>query len=122
MPMNRGEQKFVLLIVGIVMVCLTVLYSFFFIALWPLRQWVGVSLFVILAIVVGVYIRGRMVEQNLRQSRYDHRVETPLDAAGEPMYWHEDAQLNPHRVRSSAPVGQHPHGSYQGRQSPYPYE
>jgi uncharacterized membrane protein len=117
-----GEKKFVLLIVGIVVLCLTVLYSFLFIALWPQREWVGLSLFAVLVALAGVYMRGRMGEQDLRQTRYDHRVETPLDGSGEPVYWHQDAQVNPHRLRSSAPTAQGSYQSYQGQQSPYPYE
>ena len=120
-PMD-GEKKAVLLIVGIVVLCLTVLYSFLFISLWPQREWVGASLFVILAVLVGVYVRGRLVEQDVRQARYDHRVETPLDGFGEPVYWHQDAQVNPHRLRPSAPAPHGPYQGYQGQQSPYPYE
>jgi hypothetical protein len=121
MPMD-GEKKLVLLIVGIVVVCLTVLYGFLFISLWPQREWVGLSLFGIVVALAGVFIRGRMGEQDLRQTRYNHHLETPLDAGGEPYYWHPGTQVNPHRVRSSAPTAQGPYEGYQGQQSGYPYE
>jgi membrane protein implicated in regulation of membrane protease activity len=92
-----GAKKFVLLIVGTVAICLTVLYSFLFIALWDYRQFVALSLFAVLLIGAWVFFRGRLTEQDLRVARFRHQEETPLDSNGEPRYWHQEYQANPHR-------------------------
>jgi membrane protein implicated in regulation of membrane protease activity len=92
-----GAKKFVLLIVGTVAVCLTVLYSFLFIALWDYRQFVALSLFAVLLIGAWVFFRGRLNEQDLRVIRYHHHVETPLDDRGQPLYWHEGFKPNPYK-------------------------
>lgn len=92
-----GAQKFVLLIIGTVAVCLTVLYSFLFIALWQYRTFVGLSLFAVLLIAAWVFFRGRLTEQDLRVARFRHHEETPLDTNGEPLFWHQEYQANPHR-------------------------
>jgi membrane protein implicated in regulation of membrane protease activity len=92
-----GAKKFVLLIVGTVAICLTVLYSFLFIALWDYRQFVALSLFAVLLIGAWVFYRGRLNEQDLRVIRYRHHEETPLDHRGEPNYWHKGYRPNPYR-------------------------
>ncbi len=92
-----GAKKFVLLIVGTVAICLTVLYSFLFIALWDYRQFVGLSLLGVVFVAAWVFARGRLVEQDLRVARFRHHEETPLDAHGEPLFWHQEYQANPHR-------------------------
>jgi hypothetical protein len=92
-----GAHKFVLLVVGLVVVCLTILYSILFIALWEYRQLVGLSLFAVLLIGAWVFYRGWLNEQDLRVIRYHHNVETPLDDKGQPLYWHEGYKPNPYR-------------------------
>jgi len=92
-----GAKKFVLLMVGTVAVCLTVLYSFLFISLWDYRQFVAGSLLAVILLAAVIFIRGRLVEQELRIVRYHHHTETPLDSNGEPMYWHQGYQVNPYR-------------------------
>ena len=92
-----GAKKFALLIVGTLAVCLTVLYSFLFIALWDYRQFVGLSLLGVVFVVAWVFARGRLVEQDLRVARFRHHEETPLDRNGEPLFWHQGYQPNPHR-------------------------
>jgi hypothetical protein len=92
---TEGERKFVLMMVGLGVVCATILYVFLFISLWRYKELVGVSLLLVLVVVVGVYLRGRLVEQRLRQVRYHHHTEIPLDWQGEPYYWPQDAQENP---------------------------
>jgi membrane protein implicated in regulation of membrane protease activity len=92
-----GAKKFVLLIVGTVAICLTVLYSFLFIALWDYRQFVAMSLFAVLLIGAWVFFRGRLNEQDLRVARFRHHEETPLDSNGEPLFWQSGYQANPHR-------------------------
>jgi hypothetical protein len=63
----NGEKKLVIVAVGLVALCITVLYVFLFIALWDYRQ-------------------------------FDrHQEETPLDMNGEPLYWRQEYQANPHR-------------------------
>ncbi len=49
----------------------------------------------------GVYLRGRLTEQDLRIARYRHDEETPLDEKGEPLFWHQEYQTNPHRLNAA---------------------
>ncbi len=93
-----GEKKCVLVMIALGFICLTVLYVLLFVSLWPYKEWVGVSLLVILALVIVVWLRGRLNEQQLRQVRYRHHEELPLDVWGEPMYWPEGVQENPHHL------------------------
>jgi len=92
-----GEKKFVLVIVGLTAIFITVSYSFLFVALWEYRQLVGLSLLVVIILVVWVFLRGRLTEQDLRVARYRYHEEMPLDEKGEPLYWYKDYQPNPHR-------------------------
>jgi hypothetical protein len=92
-----GERKFIVLAVCVGVLCLTVLYLCLFLSLWEYRQWVGLSLLAVIVAPVVVYLSGRLNEQDLRRTRYRHHEETPLDPAGEPMYWHPGTQPNPHR-------------------------
>ncbi len=43
-----GERRFVTVMIGVGMVCLTMLYAFLFVSLWAYRQWVGASLLAVL--------------------------------------------------------------------------
>ncbi len=92
-----GEKKLVIVAVGLVALCITVLYVFLFIALWDYRQFVGLSLLAVILLAALIFLRGRLTEQELRVVRYRHHEETPLDAKGEPLYWRQDYQANPHR-------------------------
>jgi hypothetical protein len=92
-----GEHKFLVFWVGLVIVCLTILYSLLFAALWEYRTYVGVSLLFLLSLLVAVFVRGKLNEQELRRERYKHLEEIPLDLQGEPRYWPQGAQTNPHR-------------------------
>jgi membrane protein implicated in regulation of membrane protease activity len=92
-----GEKKFILVVVGCAILCITVLYCFLFIALWRYKELVGLSLFVVLLLSAWVFLRGRLNEQDLRVMRFRHHEETPLDDNGEPMYYHQGFQPNPHR-------------------------
>ncbi len=92
-----GEGKLTLIIVCICLICITVLYSFLFLSLWNYRQWVGLSLLAVLIAGVVVFLRGKLTEQDLRVTHYQHCEETPLDEKNEPMYWREEYRPNPHR-------------------------
>jgi hypothetical protein len=92
-----GEKRFLLVIVGFTVVCLTVLYAFMFIALWQYKELVAGSVFVVLLLAAWVFFRGRLNEQDLRVIRFKHHEETPLDDNGEPTFWREGYQINPHR-------------------------
>ncbi len=92
-----GEDKLFLIICCVTIICLTILYSFLFIALWDYRQWVGLSLLVVIIAGAAVFLRGKLTEQDLRVVRYRHLEETPLDENNEPMHWREGYQPNPHR-------------------------
>jgi hypothetical protein len=92
-----GGKKLVMVIIGLVAVCITVMYVFLFIALWDYRQFVGLSLLAVILLAGLIFLRGRLTEQELRVVRYRHHEETPLDEKGEPLYWHQGYQANPHR-------------------------
>jgi membrane protein implicated in regulation of membrane protease activity len=92
-----GEKRFVLIAVSLAAFCITVLYSFMFIALWRYKELIALSLFVVLLTAAWVFFRGRLNEQDLRVIRFRHLEETPLDDRGEPVYWHQGFQANPHR-------------------------
>jgi membrane protein implicated in regulation of membrane protease activity len=92
-----GERRLLLVVVGLVAFCITVLYCFLFIALWQYKELVGASLLGVVLLTVAVYLRGRLNEQDLRVIRFKHHEETPLDDNGEPVYWHQGFLPNPHR-------------------------
>jgi hypothetical protein len=97
-----GEKKFVLTMIGLTVFCITLVYVLLLISLWPYRVYVnasilGVTLFVVLLWRV-VEARGKLTEQELRQVRYRHHEETPLDRQGEAQYWPQGAQMNPHLI------------------------
>ena len=94
-----GEKKAFLFVFMLCVVGVTVMYILLFVSLWPYRMWVGVSLLAVVFVLVAVFVRGRLVEQDLRQVRYHHHEETPLDGYGEPSYWHQGMQENPYRLR-----------------------
>jgi hypothetical protein len=96
--MSEAEKRFILGLIVLGLVCVTVLYGFLFIALWAYKEAVGISLLVALGLVVWVFMRGKLNEQDLRRMRYNHHQETPLDERGEPVYWHAGMQQNPNRI------------------------
>lgn len=102
-----GEKKAFLFLSMLVVVGITVIFSLLFVSLWQYRVEVGVSLLLLLAVLVAVFVRGRLVEQQLRQVRYRHYEETPLDVYGEPYYWHQGMQENPYRVPGQMQQGYH---------------
>jgi membrane protein implicated in regulation of membrane protease activity len=95
-----GEKKFLLVMIGLTIICITILYSFLFVALWQYKELVGLSLFAVLLLAAWVFLRGRLNEQDLRVIRFRHHEETPLDDQGEPMFFRSDMQVNPHRRQS----------------------
>ena len=92
-----GERKFIVVAVCVTLVCVTVLYSFLFIASWDYRQLVGLSLLGVLLASALVFLRGRLREQELRVLRFRHLEETPFDDNGEPLFYREGYEPNPHR-------------------------
>jgi hypothetical protein len=93
----EGERKLLLVVVGVVAPCITILYVILFVALWQYKELVGVSLLGVVLLAVAVYLRGRLNEQDLRVIRFHHLEETPLDDHGEPVYYHQGFLPNPHR-------------------------
>lgn len=92
-----GEGKLTLIIVCICFICMTILYSFLFLALWDYRQWVGLSLLAVIIFGVFVFLRGKVTEQDLRVTRFNQHQEVPLDEREEPLFYHETWKPNPHR-------------------------
>jgi hypothetical protein len=111
-----GEKKFVLVTCGLTAICVTVLYVFLFLSLWQYKEWVGGSLLTLCIASVGVYVRGRLTEQELRQVRFRYHEETPLDEQGEPRYWHGGFQENPYRQGGAYRQKHSEYHSYQTKQ------
>ena len=74
-----GEKKLSVLVFGLAILCITILYGFLFVSLWRYKELVGLTLLIVLVAIAGVHIRGQLIEQRLRQARYHHAKETPLD-------------------------------------------
>jgi len=60
-----GKEKLFVIIVCATVICVTILYSFLFIALWDYRQWVGQSLLAMISASAAVFLSGKMTEQDL---------------------------------------------------------
>lgn len=76
------------LIVG--MPCGMLLFFILMACLWDYRVWVGASLLLLIFLVVGVYVRGQITEQNIRVYRFNHHEETPLHLSGQPQILRPD--------------------------------
>jgi hypothetical protein len=109
-----GEKKLFVFLCLLAIVGVTVIYGLLFYSLWQYRTWVGLSLLVVMFVLVVVFVRGRLIEQHLRQIRYHHYEETPLDVCGEPRYWQEGMQENPYRVQSQSYAPSQMQQTYQG--------
>ena len=66
-------------------------------------MWVGISLLTLISIVIGVYLRGVITEQNLRVYRFNHNEETPLDMTNQPLVLRPDMRENPDRQNHYQP-------------------
>jgi hypothetical protein len=86
----NGEKKFLLAALCLSLLCLTVIISWLFLALWQQRQLVafgllGLGAFTVIA-CVAVTVLGHLNEQMLRRQRVLYHSELPLDTAGRPLY------------------------------------
>jgi hypothetical protein len=115
------QQKMALICIYTLIVCGTILYVFLFIALWPERTYVGLSLLFVILLSVLVWLHGRFTEQVLRYKRYRYQEEIPLDSSGEPRHWPNWAQPNPYRRQSAAATPAPYAASYQ-EYEPQPYQ
>jgi hypothetical protein len=81
--MDAGERKYVLLAACIVGVCVTILFSFLFVALWQFKLLVGVCLLVILLSgtfsLCVVALRGSTQKQPLQSAFLPLKQETGYD-------------------------------------------
>jgi hypothetical protein len=93
-----GEKKAFIFLCMLTMIGITVIYSLLFISLWQYRMWVGFSLLFLLILLVLVFVRGQLVEQHLRQVRYHHNEETPLEMNEEPLYGRQEMPEDPYRM------------------------
>jgi hypothetical protein len=96
--MERKHNLVIAWMIG--MPCSMVVFFILMACLWEYRVWVGASLLLLIFLVVGVWIRGAVTEQNLRLFRFNHQEETPLDISGEPQFWRPDMKENTHRQNS----------------------
>ena len=110
----NGEQKYTVVLLGVVMLCFVVLFTF--VALWPYRVYVGLCFLGVLLLLACVYVRGKLNEQELRHQRVHYRKELPLDRDGIPFYIPAETHVYPSGNRSASPYnGQQQHtGGYHG--------
>ncbi len=84
-----GEKKCLLVALCLGLLCLTVIVSWLFIALWPLRELLAFGLLglgtVTVLAYVSVTVLGRLNEQSLRRQRLLYQRERPLDELGRPL-------------------------------------
>ena len=85
------------LLLGIGMPCVSLLFLILMLCLWEYRILIGLAIAVLIAVVVGVFVRGMVIEQNLRIYRFAHKEETPLDMTNQPMVLRPDMRENPNR-------------------------
>jgi hypothetical protein len=91
------------LLIGIGMPCASLLLLILSVCLWEYRLWIGLGVFLLIALLVGVLVRGMMMEQDLRVYRFNHHEETPLDRANTPSVLRTDMrerQFNCHQTPS----------------------
>jgi hypothetical protein len=110
--MERTRNYLLVFLIG--MPCFVLVFFMLMACLWEYRLLIGGALILLLFIVVGVWIRGVITEQNLRIYRFHHDEETPLDLIGEPRFWRLDMQENKHRQNGYQQQA-HSHG-YQPRE------
>jgi phosphatidylserine synthase len=85
------------LLIGIGMPCASLLLLILALCLWDYRLWVGIGVFLLISLIVGVLVRGMLMEQNLRVYRFDHQTETPLATTNEPTVLRPDMRENQYR-------------------------
>lgn len=72
----NAEQRLILLLSALATISIFGLVLLM--ALWAYKEIVALSLFGLFVLAVGVYLRGKWNEQNLRLIRYKQNEETPL--------------------------------------------
>jgi hypothetical protein len=111
--MMSGEKKFLSVVLCISLICITVVVSWLFIALWQMKELLALGLLGLgaLAIVTSVAVTalGHLNEQHLRRRRVLYKAELPLDSTGHPLYLPDDV----HQAHYYPPYTQHHHqGGY----------
>jgi hypothetical protein len=101
----NGEKKFLLVALCLSLLCITVIISWLFIALWQMKELVafgllGLGAFTVIA-CVAVTVLGHLNEQALRRQRVLYHSELPLGPAGRPLYL-PDAMRQAHSYPSYA--------------------
>lgn len=71
-------------------VCSVPIFFILMVCLWEYKELVGAALLLLIFLVVGVYVRGQITEQNLRVYRFNHHEETPLTMANQPVILRPD--------------------------------
>lgn len=95
--------------------CSVPLFFILMACFWQYKESVGASLLLLIFLVVGVYIRVQITEQNLWVYRFNHHEETPLDITGEPKFFREDMKENPHRMNNQTQAYYQSYQQYQER-------
>lgn len=79
-----GKHQMALGAITLMVICITVLVTIVFIALWPQRTLVAWCLLASLLVTLLVSLLRSINEMSLRRKRYNHHSETPLDREGNP--------------------------------------
>jgi hypothetical protein len=92
----NGERQVSLAALSVIAFCATVVIIILFVALWDYRELVALCLLIlfVLGMLVWIFlaVARSLNEMSLRQQRYRHRDETPLDACGHPTHLKEGEQ------------------------------
>ena len=70
--------------------CSVMLFFILMCCLWEYRVLVGAAMLLFFLLVVGVYVRGKITEQNIRMYIFNHHEETPLNGTGVPLILRPD--------------------------------
>ena len=101
-----GKYKGLVYAVGLIMFCLTVLVVLLFVVLWDQRELVAWCVLGLVGLIALVLLASKVNEIRLRQKRFHHHTETPLDKDGYPMYLPAGAQ--PYYRPTAQPKDEYP--------------
>ncbi len=97
---------FVLFLLTVLVVCLTIIFVYTSLILWPYREALAILTFLTLmsSFLTWVWVtaRAKLVEQVLRLARIRYNEEIPLDQYGEAQYLPQGFTANKRRITSNA--------------------
>ena len=99
-------RVYILTLVTILLVCLTIIFVYTSLILWPYRELLAIISFlsIVCSFLTWVWVtaRAKLVEQVLRLARIRYHEEIPLDQYGEAQYLPQGFKTNRRSVTSNA--------------------